>query len=257
MLAIARNRILFVHIHKNAGKSVKAFMRRSSARADKKKPRLIRLMAEYLPGFKSGKLYGRQWKGRPVRGHEKLAVLLETYPEMKGFFKFTAVRDPWDRLVSAYYWVRGRDPGSPRLNRDHLAHIPDFEHFIRALYLTFKNKGPGVFHLPTARIRFTEDEMIYPSQASYILDPQGKMLADAWVRQESLETDLKKILAPVFRLRMDQFPGLTRVGRSKRPGDYMSQYNDETKQMVAEIYAPDIELFGYEFDPSTPGRHKT
>ncbi len=267
MLVIPEYKILFVHIHKNAGKSVKAFLRRSRLRAAKKvRPSSgsLRgqgvwrgLMKKFFPGRTAGPemdkpVWVREWKGSKIYGHESLSNLMSSYPEFESYFRFTVVRDPWDRLLSAYCWIRGKPSGSPGLNRDHLAGVDDFSAFVRLIYKTFKLPGAfkdniSIFYHPRTLIDFSDSGIVYPAQVAYIRDVNKKILTSALVRQENLKSDLIKVLGPVFKLEPSEFPDLTRVGPSSRPGDYTSLYDSQTRRMVEEIYAPDMELFGYEF----------
>lgn len=270
MLVIPRFKILFVHIHKNAGKTVKAFLHRSAAKAVRRRgddliaksqsgilTRLSRSLFPFRPWHlpEDKLVYIRTWRGEDVYGHESLANLLQMYPEFRSFMKLAVVRNPWDRLASAYFWVQGKPSGSSGLNSDDLSHVNSFDQFVREIYATYQrfkpeNKRKHPFHSPKTIIDFSGADFIYPSQTAYLTDTKGKVLTDILLRQEHLQGDLVQALSPLMGLEPNQFPRLTRVGPSSRPLDYTQLYSDETKSMVAEIYAPDIELFGYGFKNS-------
>lgn len=65
---------------------------------------------------------GRLWK------HSTLADIagLATPDEIAGFFTFTLVRNPWDRVVSYYHWLRGQSFAHPAVG---LAKTHDFRGF--------------------------------------------------------------------------------------------------------------------------------
>lgn len=266
MLAAPEHKILFVHIHKNAGRAVQNYLRQVVPLALQKPlfpgfigpSSLIKTCLDILglggrKHLPAGRLtHTREWMGQPVRGHESLFNLIDMYPEFKSYFKFAVVRNPWDRLVSAYYWIKGKPSGSKGFNATSLTHVPDFESFVQMLYNTytspgFQRKKNHPFHDPGILMKLRNRIIIYPSQVAYLLDRDGKMLADAVVHQEYLEGELIGMLAPILGMRAEKFPAFPSVGASRRPSDYTSQYNDRTMRMVEEMYAPDIKLFGYRF----------
>jgi len=37
--------------------------------------------------------------------HRSVSWFLRTHPELKDYFKFTCIRNPWDRTISRYFWA--------------------------------------------------------------------------------------------------------------------------------------------------------
>jgi hypothetical protein len=126
--------------------------------------------------------------------------------------KVTVVRNPWDRVVSLYFWhYRNRE------------RRPSFERFVR---------------LPTYR----------PGRKTYDLySINGAVVADVILRYERLDDDFAAFVAT---LGIDSPPTLPHAKAQHRPKEsrnYRELYSADTKQVVARRYAKEIEAFGYEF----------
>jgi hypothetical protein len=78
-------------------------------------------------------------------------------------------------------------------------------------------------------------------QAKFVCDERGTCLVDFLGRFERLEQDFAAIAE---RLRIGA--ELAWHNRSTHE-DYRQYYNDQSRQLVAELYREDIEAFGYEF----------
>ncbi len=128
----------------------------------------------------------------------------------RGYFKFSIERNPWDAVVSLYYWVyKDRDP------------VP-FEEFMRQ---------PRIVRLAELNAR------------NYRIG--GKIVVDRVLRQESLESDLREVWR---RLDLPGAPTLPLAKGGVRPaGGYRHLYNPETAEIVRREFAHAIRDFGYEF----------
>lgn len=162
---------------------------------------------------------GRLWK------HSTLADLdgLVQPDEIEDLFVFTMVRNPWDRMVSYYHWLRAQS----------------FEHPVvdLAKRLTFEG--------------FVVDPLVAQSfastpAASYITDAQGVERKCLYIRLEHLAQDIAPLEAHLgFAL------DVPHVNRSERTNNYRDAYSDEARARVAEYCAVDIARFGYLFEGST------
>jgi Sulfotransferase family len=134
----------------------------------------------------------------------------------KSYFKFTVERNPWDRQVS--YWQ-------------------------------FKTRKLGCFGMTFAA--FLETEYANLSSADiYMID--DKLAIDHVVRYEHLASDLKAVLD---HLGIETTLDLPRAkGNYRQVGDYRVQYDDATREWVAQTYGKEIDLFGYRFEDPEP-RH--
>jgi len=167
--------------------------------------------------LKGVKTRGRLWK------HARLADVegLVSRAEMAELFIFTLVRNPWDRLVSYYHWLRGQ-----RFEHEavRLAQALDFADFLRHPH--------------------TQAAFRAAPADSYMRDPDGAERADLYIRLEHFSEDAAPLFAHLgFALE------LPRANVSERDRDWRGYYTNETAAIVADICAPDIARFGYSFAP--------
>lgn len=215
-MIISRGRgYVFVHIPKTGGTSMALAL---EARAKKDDiligdtPKAVRRRKrlEALPTS------GRLWK------HARLTDIdqILTPEEVKEMFVFTLVRNPWDRMVSYYAWLREQ-------SFDHLA-------------VTLAKKYPFSEFLARPE---TAQVMLAERFGDYVTDKDGFERCDAFVRLEHLDEDLPKVEA---RLGIPLAP-LPHENRSDRPADYRNAYSKADALRLAHLCAADINRFGYSF----------
>jgi Sulfotransferase family len=159
--------------------------------------------------------------------HYKLAFSKE---EFDSFFKFAFVRNPWDRVVSAYHylrddvWKRNDCAQRDRVIRPY----PSFRDFVLE-WLTETNVQTAMHFRPQYQFVCTSE--------------RGEPVVDFVGRFERLEQDFE-----VVRSRIGSSRPLAMTNRSRRrPQSYRSAYDDEMVERVARAYRRDIELFDYAF----------
>jgi hypothetical protein len=161
---------------------------------------------------------GRLWK------HATLADLdgLVTPDMLVGLFVFTMVRNPWDRVVSYYHWLREQGFDHPAVG---MAQNLSFEDF--------------VLHPQTrASLR--------ASQAGhYVTDVSGNERCNLFIRLEHIAADIAPLEAHLgFALE------LPHANRSARDAGYQGYYTTASRDAVSQACAEDIARFGYHFDPA-------
>jgi len=135
------------------------------------------------------------------------------------YYKFTFVRNPFERLVSAW---RAFDKNTGKVNSN-------FESFIR---------DRGVGHLLYENSEFTNDHW-FP-QSNYAEYSVGSPFVDYVGKFESLEKDWKKLSNEI------EVNG-TLTKKRYSITDYKSFYTKELVKVVSDIYKRDLELFDYGF----------
>jgi hypothetical protein len=148
-------------------------------------------------------------------------------------FKFAVVRNPWDRMVSAFHFLKSpKWPDDKAWSDKHLADIDTFEGFIAAL------EHPLFRNLVLSQLHF------HP-QLEFVADPRGRVLVDRVIYFEHLASGLRRVAK---RLQLDTPEDqLARLNASTHL-DYRGYYDERGREIVAQMYARDIELFGYRFE---------
>jgi hypothetical protein len=150
-------------------------------------------------------------------------------------FKFTFVRNPWDRLVSAYHLLRRGHTEyvrvwSPQKYSDLLD--MSFDDFVRTW-------------LWKRREQLMELDTTLWTQAYFTHSPDGDRLVDFVGRCETLEQDL--LYLNEHRNMSIRTMHLNR-SLNRQDQDYRRYYtNQDTVEAAREIYAKDIAFFKYDF----------
>ena len=129
----------------------------------------------------------------------------------RSYYKFAFDRNPWDRQVSWYYYkTRNKEVR------------PAFERF-----------------MSSKRHAYVNNHDIYMIEGSVAIDFVG--------RYENLQGDFKSALASIGITEQMPIPKVNVVpGKEWRPS-YREYYTPETHALIANWYAPEINLFDYKF----------
>jgi chondroitin 4-sulfotransferase 11 len=160
--------------------------------------------------------------------HETITECITINQPDKDYFKFSFVRNPWARMLSlwSYYKKRNIKPISDT----------DFKTFTENLE-TMTCKVNDHYYSNSQR----KINLLYP-QYHFISDWWGNNILDFVGRFENLQEDFN-IVCDKIGIPYQKLP---HKNKSKHK-HYTEYYDDETREIVAEKYAKDIEYFGYEF----------
>ena len=139
------------------------------------------------------------------------------------YFKFAFVRNPWDRIVSLYYYFL-QDPEKQRTA------------------LGKEIAKPGSFKEFCRQLDSIELDPHFDPQISYLIDYEGQFLLDYIGRFESIDSDINlicnKIGLPTVKL-----PHF----RKSDHDSYHNHYDNESAEIIAAKYKSDIEAFKYKY----------
>jgi Sulfotransferase family len=197
-----QKQFLFVHIPKTAGNSVQSVLGNYS------EDEIVALRGEQ-DGIERFGLRNPKYK---IKKHSTLAEYKSALGEAQfdGLYKFTCVRNPWDRMVS-YYFTPTQQVGA--WDRKKFSKI-----ISRALSVAdYLRLGKG-------------EE-----------DPFGNV--DYIMRFENLADDFR-IVCATLGIPTASLPQHNRSNHEH----YSKYYTDELRELVRERFASEIERFGYTFD---------
>lgn len=197
-----QKRFIFVHVPKTAGNSIQSVLREYS------EDEIVALRAGQ-DGIERFGLRNPEFK---IKKHSTLAEYRAALGEarFRDLYKFTGVRNPWDRMIS-YYFRPTQHPTT--WNRKEFRKV-----MLKALSV------PDY-------LRLEEGEE----------DPFGNV--DYIIRFENLADDFHSVCA-VLGIPTARLPQYNRSTREH----YSKYYDDELRELVRKRFAMEIERFGYTFE---------
>ncbi len=152
------------------------------------------------------------------------ATVVRDFFKFKGwdwnsYFKFTTIRNPWDKIVSIYHY--GRPDNHNRYfwedNYDPQSGLAEFKSWLL-------NKG--VYFYPITYFAFEGE----------------KCLVDKIIKIEEIDTDIPMVLAN-FGIEIKSVPKTN----ATKHDNYRKYYDSETAQLVGDKFKKDIEIGEYTF----------
>ena len=159
-------------------------------------------------------------------GHQSI-IQLNKQAYSDDYFKFTFVRNSWGRFLSLYKY-------RVTTNQTNLLNNPvSFGDWAKNIY----NKNP--IHYNTSNKKLL---LMLSEQLDWITDTNGIINMDFIGRFENFQKDFN-IVCDKIGISQQKLPHINKTNHKH----YTEYYDDETREIVAEKYAKDIEYFGYEF----------
>lgn len=151
---------------------------------------------------------------------------------VRAYYKFTFVRNPWDRLHSAYFFLKkgGINEENAMFAQQHLSHINSFEQFVME-WLDEESVDSYWHFIPQYKFITSSNN-------------PDKIMADFVGRFEHLDTDFN-IVANNLGLKDVKLKHVN--SNSEKVSTYITDYTPEMIDKVAKLYQQDVKLLGYQF----------
>ena len=216
MIVSHQNRFIFLRTFKTAGTSIEIALSKHCGPEDIL-TRLLEPGDEELRaslGHRGPQNHLRQsdHRTREFSPHMVANAAQQHFPDVwNRYFKFAVVRNPWEVCASAFAMRQAQGKGVGR----------EFSELVRS---------PG-FAAWAQRWRniFTID---------------GRIAVDEIVRYEDLADSLEKIR---LRIGLPEPLALPRAKSGYRKGHYREMVNERDAEVIAKLFAPEIEMFGYKY----------
>jgi hypothetical protein len=167
--------------------------------------------------------------------HYTLGHYRDTHPlEFQTFYKFAFVRNPWDRIYSQYRFQ----------HHIMVEKVPQMFEFAKCSFREWLLKCAESYNRPDQFLFGTHRE-IFEHHLTNQLDwvtLDGKIATDFLGRFENLDQDFAKVCSDLG-VQLD----LPRDNTSPPSNGYRDAYDEETRDLVRQWHARDIEHFGYRF----------
>ena len=202
---------IFVHIPKCAGKSICRAFEEANIELEFKGRAPLLYKEEYC--------IKEMWLNH-LSAHAIKCLLSSN--DFETFFKFSIVRNPWDLLVSYYFYHKKEYERSPQFRLDwpgiaqRFDSSPTFDAWLHS----------GIYVQP---------------QLSFLTDESGVLLVDFIGRFESLQEDFHHICS-TLKLKL-KLPHLNSTDHKP----YRIYYNNVTRKLVETTFEKDISTFNYNF----------
>ncbi len=161
-----------------------------------------------------------------------------SHPSIQNYFKFTIVRNPWDRLLAFYTDMICSDDLDDYFFKPWAEEsFNEYGNFFRR-NMPFKEFVEKVCSIPES-----EANRHFCSQMYQLTTPSGDLLVNYIGHYENL----KKAISDIF---VQTQISLHEISPSKGKIDdisYVNMYSKELQEKVRKKFAADIELLGYEF----------
>lgn len=150
-------------------------------------------------------------------GHASWAKIQASYPtEWRDYFKFTIERNPWDKVVSSYYWHQEIKP--QRFGG------MSFEEYVMTCDL-----------LPIDWLNYCDRNNVLRVDKIYKYEEMENMYIDL--------NEMFKLIIPLSQVKSTKLKGDIRKER-----DYRKIHTNATIDRVAQLFKNEIKLLGYTYE---------
>lgn len=205
-----KHKCIFVHIPKTGGASFENVI--WPLRSDKVVENLRKgFVKPYYNKYQTGGL--QHLTSRQIK-EEVGATVFDAY------YKFTIVRNPWEKAVSQYSYM-----------------IQKRENLRRFIGMTTRTSFRKYLNLILEK-----EHVQWMKQVDFIYDANGQSMVDNIIRFENIDQGFHSIIKHLGI----PHTSLPHINKSKRK-HYTKYYDQESIQIVADLYKEDIEAFNYNY----------
>tara|TARA_B100002019_G_C21264981_1_gene598898 strand:+ start:2168 stop:2770 length:603 start_codon:yes stop_codon:yes gene_type:complete len=157
--------------------------------------------------------------------HEKYYDIIQKNSKFENYFSFSFVRNPWDLRLSRYFYLKNIEVPMKKqkgeVYDETILQTDNFRDWCKiGSWFPADNEG----------------------QYSFMCNKNEEFSVDFVGRYENLTDDFNHI-CDTLNLKINILPS----ENTTKHKHYTEYYDEETKSIVAEKYAKDIEYFGYKF----------
>ena len=184
--------------------------------------------------FPYGSIFRKSFKIINLKKHSTSLEIRSVFGKniWNDYYMFSFVRNPYDRCVSAFFWMKNNQ-GKGFRNKSlgnlvkKISSFPDFNYFIKSVEFE----------------QIRKEHFLKP-MVDYIYDSENQLIVDYVGRFEDFSEELER-LSFDFNLSTDYRS--IHVNRSRRQKSYRNYYTSDTQKIVQLAYNSDIREFGYKF----------
>jgi hypothetical protein len=167
-------------------------------------------------------------------GHIPIRILQRVFgaETLARYFKFTFVRNPFDRLLSAFTFLKtgGMDLDDRIFAEKEIQQFDTFRDFVKG-WVTEENVERNLHFIP---------------QVDWLRLNGTNVAVDFVGRYENLNEDFNRVCRHL------KIPShLSRANASKRSRDYRQYYDETSVRIVQRVYHQDLGLLNYKFETAT------
>lgn len=187
----------------------------------------------HVPKTAGNSIFQALFNANP-QGHKE-ALWYRNFDEIRfsEYYKFGFVRNPWDRFVSAYFYLK--NGGMGRYDGDFrdkfLSRFKCFDEFLNVMV-----DDPGYRKKVMSWVHFKP-------QFTFLCDEQGQMIVDYVGCYENLESCYSQLCR---NLGLEKCGELEMINKSVRD-DYRKYYSESGVDFIRSLYQKDIDMFSYDF----------
>jgi hypothetical protein len=193
------NKFAFIHIPKCGGTTIE---------------RHFKIMGK-------GNFYGdnSQINGMTFSPQHYTYKMLNDKVNLSNYYTFSFVRNPYDRVISEYFWNQNKSVGKIKKSEDY----KDFIFWFKSFYKNINSDHK----LP---------------QYKFICDDEDNILVDTLGRVENFKEDFLNI---IFKITKEKSESKFEKPNYKTEKFRESYLTDEVVSVINEIYQKDFEIFNY------------